>query len=178
MFTLGSARPLYFFDRSADENIESARHEAQVKTAALEKASEELRNNNLQLSIELEKTKAEHLALEGKLASRTLTAEQKAAMIGALRGHKPVAITVLRLGDQEANSYATSILTTLQAAGMNVAVSDAGVMSPSPYGHIVSPASGADELAIALKAAYINFRVGGNTGDHSMLIVGLKPPAL
>jgi hypothetical protein len=187
--TLGAA---YFFDRSADEGIERARREAEIKTAELEHASEQLRESNkkldieqeslktqnLKLSIELEKARAAHLALEGKLASRVLSDVQTAAIIGSLRKREHFAVTVVRLGDKEANNFATSLIATLQAGGADVIVNNVGTFSSPPYGLLISPGQGIDQLVEALKTADLAYRLGGNVGERTTLTVGLKPPSL
>ncbi|WP_024577954.1 MULTISPECIES: hypothetical protein [unclassified Afipia] len=187
--TLGAA---YFFDRSAEESIEKVRRDAEIKTASLEHATEQLRESNkkldidqerlkeqnLKLSIELEKARTAHRELEAKLSSRSLEQSQKEAIIDSLRGRNRIGVKVVRLGDREANDFATSLISTFQAAGIDVVIQDTGMMAPPVYGLRISPGAGFDPLVEALTAGNIQFQLGGLASDRATVIVGLKPPQL
>ncbi|MGL4264862.1 MAG: hypothetical protein ACRCV5_05075 [Afipia sp.] len=168
-----------------DEALRQFQQEATERTARLTADAEasrleqdKIRKENLGLSIELEKAKAAHLALEGKIASRHLTKEQIAAITKALRdSDNPGPITVTTLGDKEAGDYGAEIVGAIRDSGKMLTINTVGVMAPPRYGLIVSPADKNNPLVIALNAAGVQFSLVGGTMFPS-LFVGLKPPAL
>jgi hypothetical protein len=116
--------------------------------------------------------------IEAALAGRKLNPDQVSKLIVALAAVRPriQAINVTRLGDREASEFAMDIIRAVLAAGINVAVSDVGVMAPPVYGLLVTDT--ADGL---LKAALTEADIGPATyADRSSatpsIFVGLKPP--
>ena len=147
---------------------------AQAATARLEQ--EKIRAENLQLSISLERERSERLKLEGKLASRKLTSEQRDAIIKALildRG--PIIITTL--GDQEAAQYGSDILSALIDAEVPLTRNSIGMMAPPRYGLVITPVHDT-YLSKALDAAKIQYSRQVSNDSTPTILVGLKPPAL
>jgi hypothetical protein len=156
----------------ADERAATASKQAEA--ARLEQ--EKIRKENLELSIALEKEQADRLKLEGKLASRHLTQEQRIAIIASLKaeGSRFIIVTT-KLGDREAGQYADELIAALEEAGAFLTKNVAGTISPPIYGVIISPREDTF-LSRALDAAKIPYtRQGGNLPG---ITVGLKPPAL
>jgi hypothetical protein len=158
----------------ADERAAAA--SAQAEAARLEQ--DKIRKENLELSISLEKEKSERLKLEGKLASRHLTKEQRRAIISSLNGEPgPIIIAVTKLGDREAGQYADEIIAALkEISAIHLIENFSGTISPPVYGVVVSPMSDS-YLTRALDAAQIVYsRRGGSLFPAT--IIGLKPPTL
>jgi hypothetical protein len=187
--TLGAA---YFFDRSADEGIERSRNEAAEKIAVLENSSQQLRESNskleveqgkltqenLKLSIELERAKADHIALQNKLASRSVTPDQQAAIVASLKDIPKATVQVFHLGDPEAYEYAESITSTLEKAGFKVTDRSIGALPEPFYGLMISEGLGAYEIIKAFKAVGIAIRPSGSKTDPAAFYVGPRRPPL
>jgi hypothetical protein len=156
----------------ADERAAAA--SAQAEAARLEQ--EKIRKENLELSISLQKEQDERLKLQGKLASRRLSKEQRDAIITSLRaetGSKLIVAT--KLGDREAGQFADDLISAFKEAEVFVTVNYSSSTSPPFYGVIIKPRDNT-YLSRALDAAGVPYsRAAGNLTSIS---IGLKPPAL
>jgi hypothetical protein len=108
--------------------------------------------------------------IQHRTGDRLLSQSQENAIAESLRS-SPQTLSVILLGDREANAYGQQIISVLKSAGWTVNVSFIGVMGPPEYGVMVS---GNETLLKTLKDAGIDalegaIPMGGN------LLIGLKP---
>jgi hypothetical protein len=175
-------------DKYSDQQIEQAsvtgeqaRRDAAAANARageLSKEAHRIRQENLRLSIDLEEAKAAHATLQGKIASRSLTAEQSERLVGRLKSQSKLIVSFIRLGDKEANEYATQILNAMREAGVDIRLFDIGTYAPPVYGVIVNHGEGSDDLADALANAGIEVLRVTDDRPLTSILVGLKPPKL
>jgi hypothetical protein len=167
--------------KAADDRIAVARARSDEAHSQAEQAraeQEKIRQENLNLSISLERERVERLKLEGKLASRHLSADQRAAIVATLKavsGGKPISLT--KLGDKEAGDYAEEIGSALAEGGAFISASFSGVISPPRYGLTITPREDTF-LSRALDAAKVEYQRAGSPSPLPSILVGLKPPAL
>lgn len=160
-------------ERASKADERAAAASAQAEAARLEQ--EKIRKENLELSIALEKEHADRLKLEGKLASRKLTPEQRNAIVETLRAEGGgLIISTKKIGDQEAGQYADQLISVFKEAGALVNESFSGSISPPIYGLNITPRS-ETYLSKALDAAKIPYSRGA--GNLPSITIGLKPPA-
>jgi hypothetical protein len=118
------------------------------------------------------------IKIEAGLASRRLTPDQSAKLTAALRGmaaQVPV-INVTRLGDKEAFDFGTDLIQAIRAAGVQVNLSQIGMVTPPPYGLNVAdnPAGALREALEAASISPVTYAV--NTSAIPSILIGLKPP--
>ena len=126
-----------------------------------------------------EEERLARVKLEAKLASRRLLPEQIKNLSIALQNlHLQVnVIKITRLGDHEANEYATSIIDAVKGAGLNPTLLDIGTMAFPQYGiRVTSDLKPAFDLAGITVYALIS-GPGGVTLPPE-IFVGLKPSEL
>ena len=109
--------------------------------------------------------------IQHRTADRVLTDAQGTTLVQAL-SKSPQSISVVLLGDREANAYGQQIIGALREAGWRVSINSIGVMGPPAYGVSVA---GNTELESALVAAGIEVTSGQNPPFGSALLIGLKP---
>jgi hypothetical protein len=107
--------------------------------------------------------------IQRRTGDRALSEPQVATLLGTL-GQSRQTVSVVLLGDREANAFGRQIVQVLQRAGWNVTLNYIGVASPPPYGIIVGSAT----LANALTQAGIEFS-GGRVPMGADILIGLKP---
>jgi hypothetical protein len=178
--------------RAAAANAAAA--EAQAKAASATLAAAQLRKENLQLSIQLEREKELRLEAEKRAGrqpvgassasqnpqARMLTAEQEQLLMAEMRRFGEKRVTIIELGDPEAGSLARQIGGVLEKAQWQVVVSRVGTLVPAQYGVICthSPGDGpASALVSVLRSVNSVVYERTATVDQCQIIVGLKPPS-
>jgi hypothetical protein len=109
-------------DRDFDENIARLHDRAassEERAGALEKETARLTSGNLELATNLERERAARTRIEAGLASRHVTAEQKTALINALKGVK-LEVVISRYDIPETTAYANEIAAALVEAGQSI----------------------------------------------------------
>jgi hypothetical protein len=178
--------------RAALKDLELKKGRAQAEKHIAAEA--QLRKENLQLSIQLEREKELRLEIAQRAGwptvgagtasknsrPRILTGEQEKLLVEMRRfGEKPV--TIIELGDPEAGSLARQIGTVLEKAQWHVVVSRVGALVPAQYGVICthSPGDGpASALVGALRSMNLVVYERTQTVDQLQIIVGLKPASI
>ena len=102
------------------ENAKATAAAANERTAALENETARLTASNLELTTNLERERAARAQIEAGLASRHVSAEQRTALISALKGVK-MSVLLSQYNDPEASSYAEEVRSALIDAGQEVA---------------------------------------------------------
>ncbi|MGH9491966.1 MAG: hypothetical protein ACRD2K_00565 [Terriglobales bacterium] len=166
------------FKMEAQRNISAANEvgaKAHLDSAEARKEQEKLKQENLKLAIK-------HAALRKVLANRRLTASQAETLGRALSSFAGTRIILIRLGDDEAGTFADDILRVFESAGWRVEVSRVGSLSPPRYGVILELPPEArgnaaiDRLFRALAAIPIEVRVVDvAAGSQATLVIALKP---
>jgi hypothetical protein len=135
--------------------------QAESRSAAATLAQEELRKQNLVLSVQLEQERklrleAEERAARGAAAAttaspkpRTLSSEQAKVIASMLRGFAEKRVSIVELVDPEAGPLARQITSALSQAQWSPVVSRLGALTPPQFG-IVCTHNGTDKAAIAL----------------------------
>jgi hypothetical protein len=142
--------------------------QANEKAKQLEKQTEELKNQNLEI--------------ERRINPRFLTtAEQQTILdsIAPFRGHQ---IIITRLGDGEAGPYGDRIVSMFQKAGWGVQVNPVGLNSPPTYGVVcrisARPDAAVNAVLASLQKAGIKpivQEVPTQQDSWIEMLVGLKP---
>jgi hypothetical protein len=116
--------------------------------------------------------------LRQQFASRRLSAEQaKLLLVELNRIREEISlVTIFRLGEIEANAYATDILKVFSGAGIRTNVIDSGSMSPPTYGIYIS-GTGKAKILAAFAAAEIEAKTSPTSEiTFPSIVIGLKPP--
>lgn len=108
--------------------------------------------------------------IQHRTGDRVLSESQADQSAGAL-SKSPEHISVVLIGNREANAYGKQIIKVLQDAGWTVSVNFIGVMAPPTSGIVVS---GSEGLLNSFKAAGIDVSEG-RVPMNSNLLVGLRP---
>lgn len=152
--------------------------------AEADKRTAELRQTNLQLSIQLEEERQQRIRLQQGVSSRSLTDVQRQKLEEA-GDHDPIAI--IRLGDHEAHQYATQIGTALQSSGIVVSYLDIGTIAGNPTGLRALGSQWDTPVITKLRDAGLILEIDETLPVHSavrfgmrgaILLVGLKRPTL
>jgi hypothetical protein len=109
-------------DHDFDDNIARLHDRAassEERAGALEKETARLTSGNLELATNLERERTARARIEAGLASRHVTAEQKTALINALKGVK-LEMVISRYDVPETTAYANEIAAALVEAGQSV----------------------------------------------------------
>jgi hypothetical protein len=120
-------------------------------------------------------TKLDHISsgiqdIQHRTGDRVLSESQSSQLAGAL-SKSPQHISVVLIGDREANAYGKQIIKVLQDAGWTVSVNLIGVMAPPAYGIM---ASGNDAVLNSFNAVGIDAS-NGRVPMNANLLIGLKP---
>jgi len=100
---------------------------------ALESEVEKLHHDNLAAQISLEQERQSRLAIEQKMAWRSLTKDQKDEIVRRLLGSKFETVTVVSTaGDVESAAFARQIIAVLMTAGLDVRDSIGGNLMFGP----------------------------------------------
>lgn len=109
--------------------------------------------------------------IQHRTGDRVLSQSQGNSIAESLR-NSPQSVSVILLGDREANAYGTQIINVLKSAGWTMKnVMTIGVMGPPAYGIMVN---GNESLLKALKDAGTDVSEGPIPMGANLLI-GLKP---
>jgi hypothetical protein len=108
--------------------------------------------------------------IQRRTGDRVLSQSQQNAIAESLR-NSPQSLSVIILGDREANAYGKQLIGVLKDAGWSVTVSFIGEMGPPQYGIVVS---GNDTLVKALMDSGIEVSERPIPMQANLLI-GLKP---
>jgi len=175
--------------RVASSNAEAAKAESKAADASLAEA--QIRKENLQLSIQLEREKQARLEIEQRIQQqaaavpdsqsappRVLTADHETALLAEMRHFSKTQVTIIELSDPEAGGLARQIISVLEKAGWRVVVSRIGALTPPQYGLICvhRPAdTAAAALVNALRSSNLIVYDRNEPVDQFEVIVGLKP---
>jgi hypothetical protein len=159
-----------------DRELVRFQTEAKERTASLENSSEKIRLEAIVLQKRLEEERVSRLKLQAALASRHLSPEDSDRLSDAVRGK--VAQVVLQFtSDAESLAFTQDIANALTRGGVHVIPQGSGIMSPKPYGVIVSSVD-PSPLTQGLRAAHVDIRISPAQGAVASILVGEKPPAL
>ncbi|HEY2382830.1 MAG TPA: hypothetical protein VGK48_16770 [Terriglobia bacterium] len=188
---LANERTASAAQHTAEANVVVA--QAESRTAAATRAQEELRKQNLVLSVQLEQERKLRAEAEERAAReaaartartsapRKLTANQMQVIASTLRPFAGKHVTIVELVDPEAGPLAQQLTAALSQAQWSPVVSRFGALTPPQFG-IVCTHSGTDKAAIALVETLRSFNLtvyerkaeGNSTLE---LLVGLNGPA-
>jgi len=156
--------------------------DATIEAGKANERGKELENQNLKLAIKLEEEKEKRLEIERKLAPRFLASRQRAAMLWSLRAHANYRITITRLLEAEAGSYADQISDVFKDAKWDVQFQYIGTLSPPVYGLQCKISSRPDSACEAVRSAFARAGIrltlvnDGTLRNNVELLIGLKPP--
>ncbi|HLY16789.1 MAG TPA: hypothetical protein VKR61_06170 [Bryobacteraceae bacterium] len=142
-------------EQAALARREQDRVEAEIAHART--SLEELRKENTELELAVEKERAARLRLEALASARHLTPGQKQTIESALarfRGQRFSMITYA--GDPESFRFASDIKATLEAAGMSVSVAPALVFGKPQAGIALEVGAHRQQVATALAKAFVD----------------------
>ncbi|HEX3740900.1 MAG TPA: hypothetical protein VHV29_14465 [Terriglobales bacterium] len=108
--------------------------------------------------------------IQRRTGDRVLSQSQGNAIAESLR-NSPQSLSVILLGDREANAYGEQVIGVLKSAGWTVNVTFIGEMGPPRYGTVIS---GNGALLKGFKDAGIEASQGPIPMGANLLI-GLKP---
>ncbi len=168
--TLLSLMALFWASAIRDQN-------ATLRITAAQKLGAEA-NERAEIA-HLETTKAQ-LALEklrSQFAGRRLTEERAQQLVAALSQIRAQVPDVIfrRLGDMEANVFATDLIEAFARAGIHVQVNEVGVFAPPQYGLVVI--DGPDgPVRHVLAAVGISAQTRAGVVGTPQILVNLKPP--
>jgi hypothetical protein len=169
---------IYQLSNRLSERDQAEKDVAKKEVAIAKSDAAKASQRSLELQVQLEAEQLERLKLQEKLSSRHLSEEQAAKLAGAVRWRQIDGIVVTRLGDYEANGYASDIIQAFQKGKSNVEIMDTGTLSPPVYGLVVNDFAENGNVITAFEEAGIPFIKGRPTGAIPHIIVGLKPPNL
>ena len=161
---------------------EKRRLEADMAHANLH--HEQLRRENLELQMAVEKERIARLRLEEQLGSRHLGAAQRQTIRAELAGFQGQKLSIVTLpGDPEIAAFAGEIKATLEAAGMVVTMAPALVFGRPQPGIAFEVGMGRRRLATALAKAFVDAGVVSGAisateqddADSLEITVGPKP---
>jgi hypothetical protein len=180
-------------ERAASANAVAAQAQSQAAAATL--TQEQLRKQNLELSIQLEQEKRMRLEVEERLAQqspkgvakngqpRVLTEAQEQLLTSTMRRFNNEHVSLVEISDAEAAPLARQINTALSNAEWSIAVSRFGALAPPQYGIICTHAP-SDRAAVALVETLRSFKLtvyernsNGNGSARLEILVGLNPTA-
>lgn len=111
-------------DKHSDQQIETARataESARESAAKIESETEKLKNQNLELKLDLEKERIKRLELERSVGPRSLSPQEiKSIKSSLLSLQKKTSVLIHCRPDEEVRSYANQIATCLSEAGVSV----------------------------------------------------------
>lgn len=160
--------------QAAEAMREQRRLEADVAHAKAH--HEQLRRQNLELQLAVEKERAARLQLESRSTGRHIGAAQKQAMQPALanfRGEKVMLVTFA--GDQESAAFAGDIRSILEGVGLNVSNAPAVAVGKPQAGIAMEVGAKRRPLAMALAKAFVDAGVcsgplSATESDHPDLL--------
>lgn len=118
---------------------------------------EQLRKENLQLQLAVEKERLARLQLEAQAGARHISAGQRATVQPALSGFKGQKVALITYaGDAESAAFAGEIKTTLEAAGLVVSMAPALVYAKPQAGIAMDVGANRRQLATALAKAFVD----------------------
>lgn len=170
-------------DRYSDQSIAGANakgEQAKLEAAKANERSSKLefdaahaRERTAQVELQLERERAERVAMQSALGPRTIPFTSKEVLASHLSG-KNLTLQLTVLGDAEASQYANQIGHALESAGVALQVQRVGMMLPLVYG-VILRGNGQDfeDMAKSFEAANIPFV--SQQGPQLGMIVGLKP---
>jgi hypothetical protein len=172
-------------DRDFDENIARLHDRAatsEERAGALEKETARLTSGNLELATNLERERAARARIEAGLAPRHVSAEQKAALINALKGVK-LDVIMSRYDAPETTAYANEIAAALVEAGQSITEGSVIISGGGNLPGVLVEETADARLIGALIAARLvtqklppNKNVMFRTGEGlNALLVGHKP---
>ena len=145
--------------------------QAESRTAVATLAQEELRKQNLVLSVELEQERKLRVEAEERAARevaavtpsgtpepRKLSADQTQVIASTLRRFAEKRVAIVELVDPEAGPLAQQLTTALLEAQWSPVVSRFGALTPPQFG-IICTHTGTDKAAIALVETLRSFKL-------------------
>jgi hypothetical protein len=112
------------------------RQQSRERVAGLESGVAEANARAAEANQKAEEERLARVKIQAALASRRLTPEQSVKLstaLTAVRERMPI-IQVIRLGDKEAFDFGADFVQAIMAAGVQVSLSQIGVVSPPAYG--------------------------------------------
>jgi hypothetical protein len=173
-------------DQDFEENIAALHDRAafsEERSAALEKETARITANNLELATNLERERAARAQIEAGLASRHVSAEQKAALIAAMKGVK-LTLVISTYSDPEASAYSREVTAAFQAAGQEVQQGSVVMASGGPplNGLLVEETSDSRLISALIAARLVTHKMASTENDMlwtgkglNAVVVGIKP---
>lgn len=110
---------------------------------------------------------------------RVVTAQQRETLIRVLRRYRPATISILKIGDREAQAYAHQIGEVIQASGWKVELVNFAMLMPGVYGvySLIGDPTINEALMLAFKTAGVEIALGsGREREYpNAILVGLQP---
>jgi hypothetical protein len=172
-------------DRDFDENIARLHDRAassEERAGALEKETARLTSGNLELATNLERERAARARIEAGLASRHVTAEQKSALVNALKGVR-LEVVISRYDVPETTAYANEIAAALIEAGQSIVEGSVIISGGGNLpGVLVEETADARLIGALIAARLVTQKLPSNknvlfrTGEGlNSLVIGNKP---
>jgi len=166
--------------QAAEAYREQRRLEADVAHAKTH--HEQLRKENLELQLAVEKERAARLQLEQRGADRHITAGQKQAIASALATSKGQRIVLTtQAGDAESAAFAAEISSALEGAGLSVSVAPALVFGHPQPGIVLEVGANRRQLAMSVAKALVDAGVctgpitASDADDADLLEIAVGP---
>jgi hypothetical protein len=129
--TMIGVAALWLGTRARDHDFEEQMAGLHERAATSEKLSKELEKGNLTLQTELERERLERLRIEKQLKPRTITLEERSALLNCLAPLTKGPVTVIpKTFDVEAEQYANQISEVLKDANFEIKAHT----GPRPFG--------------------------------------------
>jgi hypothetical protein len=145
---------------------------------------EQLRKENLELQLVIEKERIARLRLEERVGTRHIDAEARRTIHSELSGFKGQKLAIItHAGDAESATFAGEIKSALEAAGVSVSIVPALMFGKAQTGITLEVGANRRQFATALAKAFVDAGVchgpvtATESDDASLLeiLVGPKP---
>ena len=168
-------------ERAASANAIASQAQSQAATATL--TQEQLRKQNLELSIQLEQEKRLRMEMEERLTRegakgvagngqpRVLSEAQEQQLASTMRRFANEHASLIELVDVEAGPLARQINAALSSAEWSIAVNRFGALAPPQYGIICTHAP-SDRAALALVETLRSFNLKFTNGIRTAMEAG------
>ncbi len=163
---------------------QEAQHRLEADIAQARARHEELRKQNLELQLALEKERTARVQLEERSGSRHIAAGQRQIVEAELVRFKGQKVSIItHAGDTESAAFAREIQATLEAAGLVVSVAPALVFGKPQPGISLEVGIHRRQFATALAKAFVDAGIesgpitAGEPDDNDLveITVGPKP---
>jgi hypothetical protein len=168
----------------ADANARSAEAAKGTATALAKAAEVNERAGKLELEAAQQRERAAKAErqleeLRARTEPRRLSASQRETIVSELRQFSGTSLSIVRLGDAEAGTFADDLIAVLKAADWSLSISLVGLMGMPQYGVVLDFKGNRPSPAMAaLMAAFGKVGIpvpGRGPAAEDTLLIGLKP---